>query len=52
MNNESKHVPKAVIPKRGETVDTGAKPKTRPAKKTEGPETRQDTGPTLPPGHK
>ena len=53
MSDESKYVPKAVVPpKRGETVDTGTKSKTRPTKRTEGPETRQDTGPTLPPGHK
>ena len=53
MSDESKPIPKAVIPpKRGETVDTGTKPKTRPSKKTEGPETRQDTGLTLPTGHK
>ena len=53
MSDESKPIPKAVIPpKRSEIVDTGTKPKTRPSKKTEGPETRQDTGPTLPPGHK
>ena len=44
MSDESKPIPKVVVPpKRGETVDTGTKSKTRPTKKTEGPETRQDS---------
>ena len=44
MSDESKLIPKVVVPpKRGETVDTGTKSKTRPTKKTEGPETRPDS---------